>query len=135
MTQYRAHLFATTFLCAFSACGLASAAPPPAALNVKEFGAVGDAKTDDTDAFQKALDEASQSALRVYVPPARYLIAKHLSIPDGVELCGAFDAPPVALHGDDNPKFEKGSVLLAVEGKGDPNATPFVTLHRLSHLR
>src|SRR5438477_8736913 len=88
----------------------ASAAAPPGALNVKDFGAKGDAKSDDTASFQKALDEAGKTATHVFVPPARYLISTHLNIPDGVELCGTFDAPPVALHNEDKPELEKGSV-------------------------
>ena len=47
-------------------------------VSVKDFGAVGDGSTDDTSAFQSALN-ASQN---VYVPPGEYLITSTLSIPD-----------------------------------------------------
>lgn len=42
--------------------------------SVKDFGAKGDGKTDDTAAFQKALDEATVGAL--LVPEGRYVITK-----------------------------------------------------------
>jgi len=47
-------------------------------VSVKDFGAVGDGSTNDTSAFQAALN-ASQN---VYVPPGEYLITSTLSIPD-----------------------------------------------------
>ena len=46
--------------------------PAPAALsdnfNVRDFGALGDGKTDDTAAFQKALDAAGKRTCIVDVP-------------------------------------------------------------------
>lgn len=47
-------------------------------VSVKDFGAVGDGSTNDTSAFQAALN-ASQN---VYVPPGEYLITSDLYIPD-----------------------------------------------------
>ncbi len=46
--------------------------------NVKDFGAKGDGETDDTAAFQKALDEAPEGA--VLVPEGRYVIGKQVVI-------------------------------------------------------
>jgi polygalacturonase len=49
--------------------------PPTAPLNVRSFGAVGDGKTKDTPAFQKALDAcASAGGGTVAVPAGNYLI-------------------------------------------------------------
>jgi hypothetical protein len=102
-------------------------------LDVTSFGAVDDGKTDSTAAFQKALDEASnEGGVRVYVPPGRYLIKGHLSIPPAVTLMGPFDAPPRGM--DDGHGQSRGAILLATEGKGDENGEPFVTLHSDSHL-
>ena len=42
-------------------------------LNVREFGAKGDGKTDDTQAIQKALDLAGEARGAVFVPPGVYM--------------------------------------------------------------
>ena len=48
------------------------------AIDVKSHGAAGDAKTDDTAAFQRALDAASaQGGGVVYAPSGRYLFKGH----------------------------------------------------------
>src|SRR5690242_15377231 len=41
-------------------------------LNVRSFGAKGDGKTDDTAAFQAALDEAAKTNGTVFVPDGVY---------------------------------------------------------------
>src|SRR5438105_675451 len=98
------------------------------ALNVLDFGAKADATTDDTPAFQRALDEASKKGgMRVYVPPGRYMIKGHLSLPQAVTLSGPFDAPPSGM--EDEHHQARGAILLAVEGAGDENGPPFITLH------
>jgi len=64
-------------------------------LSVRTFGAAGDAATDDTAAFQRALDAAYTSGGgAVYVPPGRYLFKGTLTIPDGVSLRGSFGCVP-----------------------------------------
>ncbi len=103
-------------------------------LNVRDFGATGDGKADDTAAFQKALDEAKNTGDRVNVPGGRYVIRGHLDIPDAVTLRGTFDAPARTYYNEGTLAREKGAILLAYEGKGDENATPFITLHNDSHL-
>ncbi|MGE9268822.1 MAG: glycosyl hydrolase family 28-related protein [Verrucomicrobiales bacterium] len=55
--------------------------------NVKDFGAKGDGKTDDSAAFQKALDEAPQGA--ILVPEGRYVITEMIQLKrSGVVLRG-----------------------------------------------
>jgi len=89
--------------------------------NVADYGAVGDGQTDDTAAFQAALDAAGQNGGgTVYVPAGWYKIAGHLSVPTGVELRGIWDVP--------HHTVSKGSVLLVTEGKGNPDGTPFLAL-------
>src|SRR5690606_31192986 len=62
--------------------------------NVKDYGAVGDGITDDTDAFQAALDEARvNGGGTVYVPAGRYHIASHLTVYDNTEIRGVNDGP------------------------------------------
>jgi hypothetical protein len=56
--------------------------------NVRDFGAVGDGKTDDTSAFQRAIAEAKGKTIAV--PPGRYVITDFLTIRDsGTGLKGA----------------------------------------------
>lgn len=45
-------------------------------MNVREFGAVGDGKADDTKAIQRALDAAGEARGVVFVPPGVYLTAE-----------------------------------------------------------
>lgn len=51
-----------------------------ATVNVKDFGAVGDGKTDDTKAFQDALAEAAKKGATVRVPEGRWVISGVLEI-------------------------------------------------------
>jgi hypothetical protein len=97
-------------------------------LNVLDFGAKGDGKTDDTQAFQKALDEAGKKGGIVFVPAGDYLIKSHLLIPPNVTLEGVAKAPPTTSLG-------YGSTLLAVEGKGSTEGTPFIILQRNSTIK
>ncbi|WP_437757441.1 glycosyl hydrolase family 28-related protein [Sorangium sp. So ce1389] len=50
----------------------------PVVVNVRDFGAVGDGMTDDTDAFLAAIDAAADGA--ILVPAGRYLITEILRI-------------------------------------------------------
>lgn len=47
----------------------------PLNINVREFGATGDGKTDDTKAIQRALDAAGEVRGAAFVPPGVYLCA------------------------------------------------------------
>jgi hypothetical protein len=91
--------------------------------NVFEFGAKGDGVSDDTAAFQKALDAANaDGGGTVQAPTGKFLIKTHLTLPPHVSLQGVWKKPQ---RGDPS---DTGTVLLAVEGKGDENATPFILL-------
>jgi hypothetical protein len=105
--------------------------------SVTDFGAKGDAISDDTEAFQKALNQAGKTGGIVFVPAGAYMIKGHLDIPPQVTLQGVFQAPPSmtgALRGVDVANY-KGSVLLAVEGKGNENGTPFIFMRHDSVLK
>jgi hypothetical protein len=79
--------------------------------SVTSYGAVGDGKADDTQAFQKAIDATSKDdGGIVFVPTGNYLIKTHLLVPQNVTLEGVFRAPTARTQ-------YKGSTLLAVEGK------------------
>ncbi|MHB0998131.1 MAG: glycosyl hydrolase family 28-related protein [Armatimonadota bacterium] len=101
-------------------------------INVRDFGAKGDGQTDDTSAFQTALDEcALKGGGVVSVPAGHYLIKTHLRIPSFVTLEGTWRSPATTSWAQgimpENPKID-GSVLLAVEGAGNPDGTPYITL-------
>ncbi len=96
--------------------------------NVLHFGAKGDGESDDTPAFQRALDEAGKEGGIVFVPPGKYLIKSHLKVPPNVTLEGVAKAPPTT-------SLEHGSILLAVEGKGNIEGEPFILLQRNSTLK
>jgi hypothetical protein len=102
------------------------------ALSVRSFGAVGDSRSDDTAAFQRALNAAHDAGGgTVYAPPGRYLFNGSLSVPGGVTLRGSFGCVP-SHPGIREPKQVKpgddGTVLMVTSGKGDESGTPFMTL-------
>src|ERR1019366_3864195 len=87
--------------------------PAPMALNVHDFGAVGDGTKDNTAAFTAAMKAAAETGNgAVFVPRGRYLIKGNLDVPAGVMLEGGFRAPSARSQ-------NRGSVLLAVAGAGD----------------
>ncbi len=79
--------------------------------NVKGFGATGDGTTDDTAAFQAALDSAfdSQGSI-VYLPPGHYSITQ-IRMKPGVSLIGAGIAPETLGVN------AQGSVIEQVDGQ------------------
>lgn len=95
--------------------------------SVTDFGAVGDGQTDDTAAFQKALDAAGATGGVVKVPAAKFLIKGTLTIPADVTLEGAWRAPARSPQ-------SKGSTLLVTAGKGEPEGTPFLSMSECSML-
>ncbi len=107
-------------------------------LNIRNFGAKGDGKSDDTRAFQTALDAArAAGGGSVFVPPGRWLIAGHLVIPKNVTLMGVFTAPPTTPWQNNaaGQPMLAGSVLLAVEGAGKADGIPFVQLESNATLK
>jgi hypothetical protein len=110
----------------------------PAALGVRNFGAAGDATTDDTGAFQRALDAASHAGGgTVYAAPGRYLFRGAINVPDGVTLRGSYSCVPshVGLRDPGGAKpGDDGTALLVTAGKGSEDGTPFLTLHTNSSV-
>jgi hypothetical protein len=102
------------------------------ALEVTDFGAIGDGQSDDTKAFQDALKNAAARGGGVVVAPiGSFRIATHLEIPSGVCLQGQWQAP----HHSRMPKGATGSLLLAEEGKGSESGPPFILLHENAAIR
>ncbi len=108
-------------------------------VNVREFGAVGDGKTDDTAAFQKALDTVGQAGGgTVYAPRGNYLFAGHLNVPDAVTLAGLWQSVPAhnGLRDAGLPKpTDDGTTFLVTEGHGREEGPAFITLNTNSTLK
>jgi hypothetical protein len=110
-------LAAIGVLVGWSTIGLAegSGATVTGVLDVRGYGAKGDAVTDDTGAIQAALDAAGKAGGRVVIPAARFLVKGSLKIPPGVALEGVAVAPQWA-----DPL--KGSIVLATGGRDKEDA-------------
>jgi hypothetical protein len=112
----------------------AQPAPTPSpghgeALNVRDFGAVGDGQHDETAAFTAAMKEAAATGqFTVFVPRGRYLIGTRLEVPPNVILQGVYRGPAERTH-------DAGSVLLALADAGHADAEPFILLRTSSALR
>ena len=92
------------------------------------FNAVGDAKTDDTAAIQKALDAAAENGGGiVYLPALNYVVKGNLTIPSGVELRGSHAVP---FH-----SRSRGTTLFLFSGKGDADAAPAIAMKERSGAR
>ena len=96
--------------------------------NVLDFGAAGDGTTDNTKAFQMALDAAGKTGVTVHVPAGRYRFDGVLSIPDCVTLRGTWEGPHL-------PDIDKGSALFIYAGKDDEDSAPFIILNSNSTLK
>lgn len=102
------------------------------ALNVLDFGAVPNGTTDNTAAFQAALDTAGDSSNTestvVYAPAGRYGIHGTLRVPGNVTLAGDWQAPAYSPPNTSGMPGVKGTILLAFAGAGNEDAEPFITL-------
>lgn len=101
--------------------------PPPTAIAVTDYGAVGDGKNDDTPAFEKVLQAAANAGGAIaFVPPGRYRLTRPLEVPDSVTLEGAQRSSP--------PRNLAGSIILADIPPGDENGPSFINLRTRSTL-
>jgi hypothetical protein len=107
--------------------------------NVRDFGAKGDGKTDDTAAFQRALDEAGKAGGGVvYAPHGNYLFKGHLVVPNGVTLKGVWESVPAhnGIRDAGLPKpTDDGTTFLITGGAGSEEGNPFITLNTNSTLK
>jgi hypothetical protein len=119
---------------------VATAAEPAADVySVGNFGAKGDGKTDDTAAFQSALDAAAKAGGgTVYAPQGNYLFAGHLVVPRAVTLKGSWESVP-SHNGIRNPGGLKptdgGTTFLVTENEGNEDGVPFIVLKDDSTLK
>ena len=111
-------------------------------LYVTDFGALGDGTTDDTDAFEMALDSAQIIGGKLFVPHGIYKITRSLIIGDGVSLIGEgsgsdplqtpYNGSLLWYDGDDYAIKVKGHSSrlkdLVIRDKSDGNALGGVLL-------
>jgi len=131
-----------TRLCAslaLLAAALAGAAADPDVLSVRDFGAKGDGRTDDTAAFQKALEAAGKAGGGiVYAPRGNYLFAGHLNVPAAVTLKGIWESVPAhnGIRDAGLPKpTDDGTTFLVTENAGQEDGAPFITLNHNCTLK
>ena len=120
-----------------TALGGESTAPP--AFSVRDFGAKGDGQTDDTAAFQTALDAAAKAGGgTVHAPRGNYFFAGHLNVPGAVALEGIWKSVPAhnGLRDAGLPKpTDDGTTFLITENAGNEAGPPFITLNHNSTLK
>ncbi|QQE13317.1 hypothetical protein JD969_07625 [Planctomycetota bacterium] len=133
----RVTIFLICLLCTFISSKLF-------ALDIIEFGAKGDGKTDNTQAFQDAIDACAQAGGGIInIPTGQYLIKSHLTLQHNVTLQGQWVAPPTISRLDSSktelPYLDQtplaGTVLLAVENENQPDNQPFITMKTNSTLK
>ncbi|MHB1459564.1 MAG: glycosyl hydrolase family 28-related protein [Armatimonadota bacterium] len=99
--------------------------------NVLDYGADKTGKSDNTAAFQKALDVASTAkGGAVYVPAGHYMFTGHLTIPSSVTLRGTFSSAPHVSSADNL----EGSVLMPTADRGNAEGIPFISMTTNSTL-
>jgi len=135
----RTHSYPISCLALICSARLLIASPAPDVLSVLDYGAKGDGKTDDTAAFQRALDTAKQAGGGVvYAPRGNYFFAGHLSVPNAVTLKGVWESVP-AHNGVRDPGLPKptddGTTFLVTEGRGKEGGPAFITLNHNSTLK
>jgi len=107
--------------------------------DVGEFGAKGDGSTDNTEAFQRALDATAELGGGVVdVPRGVYRFTGHLNVPNGVTLKGIWESVPAhnGIRDRGLPKpTDDGTTFLVTEGAGSEEGAPFITLNTNSTLK
>jgi hypothetical protein len=126
------------FLAAFSLCAARGFSQAPGVYAVRDFGAKGDGKADDTAAFQKALDTAGAAGGgTVMADRGNYFFAGHLVVPKAVTLGGIWTSVPshVGLRNAGLAKpTDDGTTFLVTENEGTEEGAPFITLTDNSSL-
>lgn len=115
------------------------AAPVGDTYSVLDFGALGDGQTDDTAAFQKALDAAGAAGGgAVYAPRGNYRFEGHLNVPGAVALKGVWESVPshvgIRNRGQAKPT-DDGTTFLVTADRGNEEGSPFITLNDNSTLK
>jgi len=112
---------------------------PSDRFNVTDFGAAGDGRTDDTAAFQKALDAAAKAGGGVVnAPRGNYFFAGSLNVPNAVTLAGVWQSVPAhnGIRDKGLPRpTDDGTTFLVTAGAGSEDGAAFITLNTNSTLK
>ena len=134
--QIQSTLIQTFLIGTLAAQGLAAG---PDCFPVIDFGAKGDGKSDDTAAFQKALDAAGKAGGGVvYAARGNYFFSGHLSVPPAVTLKGVWESVPAhnGIRDAGLPKpTDDGTTFLVTESAGREDGPAFITLNHNSTLK
>jgi hypothetical protein len=106
---------------------------------VTDYGAKADGKTDDTAAFQRAMDTAGTAGGgTVYAPRGNYFFSGRLNVPKAVTLKGVWESVPshIGLRNGGAPKpTDDGTTFLVTADAGNESAPAFITLNANSTLK
>lgn len=135
--MYHPPILTCTMLLLTATCLSAQTSAP--GFDVRQYGARGDGTTDDTPAFQQAMDAAHQAGGgTVTVPRGNYCFAAPLSVPPSVTLQGIWTSVPAhnGIRDAGLPKpTDDGSTLLVKFGAGAEDGPAFITLNTNSTLK
>jgi len=109
----------------------------PAMIDVATFGAKGDGHTDNTRAFQAALDAAAKDSIPVYAGSGNYVFLGNINVPNGVTLKGTWESVPShnGIRNPDLPKPTDGGTTFLVEANEGKETGAFLTLNTNSTLK
>ena len=116
-------------------------------VNVKDFGAVGDGITDDTEAIQTAVDLAGERKCRIYIPKGVYTVKLGIGLPSDVTVYGdgigktvvsmpvlpdgAYTETVKAQHGTESMYVENNAVFSSVFYTARDAGVSDITIHDL----
>ena len=98
-------------------------------LNALDFGAVGDGKSDDSGAIQKAIDIASAAGGGdVYLPAGVYRLDKQIIVEKDVALLGIYQGPTShsGTRDKDTALPDRGTVIVTSLGAGSEDGDPLI---------
>lgn len=100
-----------------------------AGCTVLDFGAKGDGVTDDTEAFQAAIDYMkSVGGGGVFVPEGKYVIRSGIVIKEGTMLIGENKIP-------EKGESIQGTIIMPYGGRGNADAEPCITMQQMTACR
>jgi sugar lactone lactonase YvrE len=102
--------------------------PAAVYLDAQTFGAKADGVTDDSAAWQAAIDKAAATPNGgvLFIPSGRYRITRTIYVWRAVRLFGYGSTRPVLVLGPNTPGYQKGIGLMVMfTNAGPPGAGPF----------